>query len=210
MSSESLMDSDLDGGSRPGSHQPVIRTSSSESSCRPPHFATEPKASRSSPATQPVWTRSGKPRHRRSVGVSRRAPTPERSEDGGGNGLTPSGCRPALCTTCSTSTTSPAAPTATGSILRRLESEGLLTGVVRWVKTPSGGVHAYFPANSDPMQAMVNAQYAHAGVDLVLKNRCRAASSLVFKPRGLGVQVSLLRYGQPRSRPRRGGSTARV
>jgi Bifunctional DNA primase/polymerase, N-terminal len=51
-------------------------------------------------------------------------------------------------------------------VLGRLDEEGLLIGVVRWVKTPSGGCHAYFGVNGDPKQAMGNASYAHVGVDL--------------------------------------------
>jgi Bifunctional DNA primase/polymerase, N-terminal len=210
MSSESLMDSDLDGGVQ-------ARIASARDQDEQLRIELQAAAFRYGAQGQPVFPcyPTGVDEERKAKAPTIRwreqASTDPRAIRGWWRKWPYAiGCRPALCTTCSTSTTSPAAPTATGSILRRLESEGLLTGVVRWVKTPSGGVHAYFPANSDPMQAMVNAQYAHAGVDLVLKNRCRAASSLVFKPRGLGVQVSLLRYGQPRSRPRRGGSTARV
>jgi hypothetical protein len=48
------------------------------------------------------------------------------------------------------------------SVLKMLDAMGMLSGVVHWVITPSGGCHAYFPTCGD----MPNATYAKHGVDL--------------------------------------------
>jgi hypothetical protein len=48
------------------------------------------------------------------------------------------------------------------AVMRMLDALGMLDGVARWTKTPSGGRHAYFPASPD----MPNAVYARHGVDL--------------------------------------------